>query len=201
MLRRIFADYVCCSEKAFWLPHVKTVSVSLLRIHTGQEAIRLHLRQDCQDEKQSPHALRLLRHQCKEGGLRQQTVSVREDDDGWENSATTNDQGLSVFPCSPSLSLSNFILRSFITEPWWRDRNKTYFFFRPWEILLMTKSEMTERLFISVRHHQTRFPSTDWPNIYEEKFWQATARQRTDGSWHSFTPPNCTHASTQRKCD
>lgn len=154
----------------------------------------------------------LLRHRCKEGALRQQTVSVREDD-GWTNSAplmTKISAGLSVFPCSSPLSLSNFILRYFIIEPRLQARNKTYFFLRPWEILLMTKSEMTERLFISVHHHQTRFPSTDWPNIYEEKFWQATARQRTDGSWYSFTPSSvqqnsppttCAHASTQQTCD
>lgn len=181
--------------------------MSLVRINTGHEAIRVHLTRGHQSEKEIVLALRLLRHHSKEGALRQQRVSAREDD-GWENSATTNDQGLcslSVFPYSPSLSLSNFILMSFITEPWWRGRNKTYFVPRPWEILLMTKSEMTERLFISVRHHQTRFPSTDWPNIYEEKFWQATAHQRTDGSWHHCTPtspePNCAHASSRRTCD
>ena len=93
--------------------------MSLVRIHTGQEAIRVHLKRGHQSEKEI-FALRFLRHQRKEGVIRQQTVSAREDD-GWENSAATNDQdlcSLSVFPCSPSLSLSNFIPVSSITESW-----------------------------------------------------------------------------------
>jgi len=126
--------------------------MSLVLINTGHEAIRVHLTRGHQSEKEIVLALRLLRHHSKEGALRQQTVSAREDD-GWENSATTNDQGLcslSVFPYTPSLSLSNFILMSFITEPWWRGRNKTYFVPRPWEILLMTKSDMTGCSSLSV---------------------------------------------------